>query len=253
MDFPVESSNKELLEKAKNIAEDYAKKQIDDDTVGIVFLGGIARGYFDADADIDIAIFKNENMPEVKITYEIIDGMEVQTFTAGYENEKEAKWEMNKRWAYSNRAIFHDTNKRIEDLLKNKVPLRDEERKWLMISGITLSEWYCVRLPGLWVRRNDLLNAHCMMNEGINQYFNALYALNNELVADFKWRIYCASRLRAKPDNFRAALTDLMTMKNNTEEELERRRNAFAYLWESTLGMIEAEVGMKYAEFKNMV
>jgi predicted nucleotidyltransferase len=149
MDFPIESSNTELLEKAKYIAMDYAKKPINDETAGIVILGGTARGYFDADADIDISILKNGNMPEVKITYEIIDGMEVQTFTAGYENDKEAKWEMDKRCVYSNRTIFHDTNKRIEDLLKKKVPLRDEERKWLMISGTALSEWYCVRLPDL--------------------------------------------------------------------------------------------------------
>jgi hypothetical protein len=42
-------------------------------------------------------------------------------------------------------------------------------------------------------------------------------------------------------------------MNNNTEEELERRKNAFACLWESTLEMIEAEVGMKYAKFKKIV
>lgn len=253
MNFNISSSDQKLLHKAMRIAENYAKTKIAENIVGIVFLGGIARGYFDKDADIDIAIFKNENIPEVEIHYETIEGIEIQTFVAGYHNEQDVKWEMNKRWAYSNVIIYYDTENKILDLLHLKVPMLKKERTWIMISGITLSEWYCNRLLDLWISRNSILNAHYMINEGINQYLNALFALNNELVADHKWKIYCALQLHEKPEIFESKLSELMQMNGNTIDDVERRRLVFLDIWKNTLTKIEKEVGMKYTEFKNLV
>jgi hypothetical protein len=56
--FLIQSSDPILLEKATQIAKEFAQKYVSDDIVGIVFLGAITRGYFDHSADIDIAIFK---------------------------------------------------------------------------------------------------------------------------------------------------------------------------------------------------
>ena len=56
--FSIQSSDPDLLAKATRIAHDYANGLICDDVTGIVLLGAVVRGYFDASADIDIAVFK---------------------------------------------------------------------------------------------------------------------------------------------------------------------------------------------------
>jgi len=56
-EFQVQSSDAALLTNARRIAHEFAQQYIRDDIVGIVFLGAIARGYFDHAADIDIALF----------------------------------------------------------------------------------------------------------------------------------------------------------------------------------------------------
>jgi hypothetical protein len=251
--FTLSTSNADLLKKAKNIALNFANNIIDDKTIGLVFLGGIARNYFDQDADIDIAVFENNGNPKVQIDCQVIDGIEVQTFIADYTNESNQKWDMGKRWAYSQHIIHFDKDSLIQDLIKNKVPLQDHERHTMMMSGITLSEWYCNRLVDVWIRRGSLPSAHHMFTEGINQYFQALFALNNELCADFKWRLHCAQCLHTLPHDFQHRITHILEMRDTSIGELERRRKAFLCLWQDTLPMIEAQVNMKFADFKDKV
>ena len=58
--FIIQSSDPNLLEKATRVAKEFAQQHINNDIVGIVFLGAVARGYFDRSADIDIAIFQKQ-------------------------------------------------------------------------------------------------------------------------------------------------------------------------------------------------
>jgi predicted nucleotidyltransferase len=59
--FLIPSSDPVLLEKATRVAKEFIQKYINDNVIGIVFLGAIVRGYFDHLADIDIAVFKKQN------------------------------------------------------------------------------------------------------------------------------------------------------------------------------------------------
>ena len=83
--FLIQSSDPKLLEKATRIAKEFVQKYICDDIVGVVFLGAIARGYFDPSADIDIAIFKKEGseIPIAKKFYKTED-IEVQIYLSDY-------------------------------------------------------------------------------------------------------------------------------------------------------------------------
>jgi hypothetical protein len=49
---------------------------------------------------------------------------------------------MAKRWTYSQGQIHFDPNGSIARLLMEKVPLQPHEKKWLLMSGLALSEWY---------------------------------------------------------------------------------------------------------------
>lgn len=252
--FLIQSSNPELLEKATRIAKEFVQPYLYDGGVGIVFLGAVARGYFDPAADIDIAIFKTRGtqLPINKKFFHV-EGMEVQVWLSDYEDELTEAWDMSKRWTYSQSIIYFDPQGKINQLLQDKVPLKPEERKWLMMSGLSLSEWYINRLTKLWVERGNPVSAQHMVNQGLMYFFDMLFGLNNELVADMKWRYYCVEKLERLPRNFAERIREIMTLNAFTTEELERRKGVFVDMWREMLPVIEGEVKMTFEEIEELV
>jgi hypothetical protein len=252
--FVIQSSEPELLEKATRIAKEFAQQYMREDVVGIVFLGAIARGYFDRSADIDVALFKKQaskiSLPNKFLK---IDGFEVQCWLSDYESELTSLWNMPKRWTYSQGQIYFDPMDKISQLLEEKVPLKPEEKKWLMMSGLTLSEWYINRLTHLWIERGNIVSAHHMFDQGLTYFFDMLFGLNNELVADMKWRYYCVEQLERLPRNFQERIKDVMFLHSVSMEELERRQKAFMDMWEEMRPIIEEEVQMTFDEMLQIV
>lgn len=252
--FIIQSSDPVLLGKATRVAKEFAQQYISENVVGIVFLGAITRGYFDHSADIDIAIFKKQGS-EISITNKFlkIDDLEVQVWLSDYESELTIPWDMAKRWTYSLGQIYYDPSDKISQLLKEKVPLKPEEKKWLMMSGLTLSEWYINRLTHLWVERGNIISAHHMFDQGLNYFFDMLFGLNNQLVADMKWRYYCVEQLERLPHNFQERIKDTMILCSISIEELERRQKAFMDMWAEMKPIIENEVRMSFDEMLQIV
>lgn len=252
--FLIQSSNPILLEKATRIAEEFAQQYMTDDIVGIVFLGAIPRGYFDRFADIDIALFKKQAADiAVKDKFYQVDGIEVQVWLSDYESEITNSWDMAKRWTYAHGQIYFDPQGKIAQLLQEKVPLLPEEKRWLVMSGFTLSEWYVNRLTDLWIERGNIISAHHMFDQGINYFFDMLFGLNNELVADMKWRYYCVEQLERLPHNFQEHIQDLMTLRSFTIDELERRKRVFMEMWKEMKPLVENEVQMTFDEMLQVV
>lgn len=252
--FLIRSSDSTLLETASKIAKEFVQKFMTDDIVGIVFLGAIARGYFDRSADIDIALFKKQaGAIPLKDKFYKVDGIEVQVWLSDYESEVTNPWDMPKRWTYSQGQIHFDPQGKIAQLLQEKVPLRPDEKRWLVMSGFTLSEWYVNRLTQLWIERGNIISAHHMFDQGINYFFDMLFGLNNELVADMKWRYYCVEQLERLPHNFRERIQATMLLHSLTMDELERRKRAFMEMWEEMRPMVEEEVQMTFDEMLQIV
>jgi hypothetical protein len=252
--FLIENSDRALLEKAARVARDFAQPYATGEIVGIVFLGAIVRGYFDHAADIDIAIFKRQRSAvRLDSQYLKVEGLEIHCHLSDYESEVSAAWNMAKRWTFSQRQIHYDPEGRIARLLEEKVPLRPDERRWLLMSGLALSDWYINRLAPLWVERGDPISAHHMFAQGLNHFYEMLFALNNELVADVKWRYYCAERLPRLPRNFKDRLKETLMLQEFSEQDLERRRAAFMAMWQDVLPAIEQEVQLPYAEIVELV
>ncbi len=252
--FVIASSDQALLEKATRVAGEFAQQFIRDDIVGVVFLGAIVRGYFDASADIDIAIFK-EQASEFSLPNKFlkVDGLELHCWLSDYESELITPWDMAKRWTFSQGRIHYDPQGRVAKLLGEKVPLQPEERKWLLMSGLALSEWYVNRLTHLWVERGNLVSAHHMFAQGLNYFFDMLFAFNNELAADMKWRYYCVERLVRLPPNFQERVRQTMLLNEFSLEELERRQAAFMTMWRDMLPLVEQEVQMTYEQITQLV
>jgi hypothetical protein len=252
--FLILSSDSSQLEKATQVAKEFARQFIRDEIVGIVFLGAIARGYFDASADIDIALFKKQGAAiPLTPTFLKVQGFEVHCHLEDYDSEVQSLWDMGKRWTYSQRQIYYDPKGLIAQLLGEKVPLKQDERKWLLMSGLALSEWYINRLTKLWVERGNMISAQHMFNQGLNYFFDMMFAMNNQLVADMKWRYYCVERLPLLPHNFQEHMKAVMLLNAFTVEEIERRKRVFMELWQEMRPLVEHEVKMTYDEIKDLV
>jgi hypothetical protein len=80
-----------------------------------------------------------------------------------------------------------------------------------------------------------------------------LFGLNNELVADMKWRYYCIEQLEQLPHNFQERIKDTMILHSFTIEELERRKRVFMEMWEEVKPTVEEEVQMTFDEMLQVV
>jgi hypothetical protein len=62
---------------------------------------------------------------------------------------------MEARWAFSSARVFYVPEGKVEKLIAGKVRLKDKERKWMTIEGVTQSEWYCNTVSESRVQRGD--------------------------------------------------------------------------------------------------
>lgn len=252
--FNILSSDPVQLEQATRVAKEFVQQYMRDEIVGIVFLGAIARGYFDHAADIDIAIFKKKAVTiPLGSQFLKVQGFEIYIHLEDFDSGVQPFWDMSKRWTYSQCQVYYDPNGLITRLLKEIVPLKPEERKWLLMSGLALSDWYINSLTHLWVERGNLVSAHHMFDQGLNYFYDLLFAINNELVADMKWRYYCVEKLPRLPLDFHERIKEVLLLNELTVEEINRRQLAFMELWRGLVPLVEHEVGLTYAEIKNLV
>ncbi|KYH36999.1 MAG: hypothetical protein AYL29_009240 [Candidatus Bathyarchaeota archaeon B24] len=245
----------EKLAEAISVAEEFASKLKRKGVVGIVFLGGIARGYFDKFSDIDIIIFK-EKKAELGMRREDeieFKGFKIDYEITNYEDKLKSEWDIVERWAFSKAKVFYDPQGKIKALIDMKVRLKEEERRWMIIEGMTQSEWYCNYCSESWIYRNDVLSAHRSINLALEYLMKALFGLNNQLLPSEKWLMYLVQRLKWLPRGFNEKLKEILLIREFSIKELQRRRNALNYLWKQMLPRAEKEVGMRFDEFKRLV
>ena len=252
--YAIQSSDMHLLDGAISTAAKFAKPFMREGIVGVVFLGAIVRGYFDKEADIDIGIFA-DGKPDGSFPPLLshVDGYAVHCWSSNYHEERISKWEMGKRWTYSESTIQYDPQGLVSEMLLEKRRIDSDERKWTLMTGLTLSEWYINRPTNLWVDRGDILSAHNMINQGLNYFYDMLFLYNNSLVPSDKWRSYCAERLVALPDKYKEHMIEVQIVKAITETDLNRRVQAFMIMWKQMATLVEREVGMKYEEFRDTI
>lgn len=250
-----EELKRERFAEAKAVAKEFASKLRRKGVVGIVFLGGIARGYFDKFSDIDIIVFKKRKANlgmrlEDEIEYK---GFKIDYEITNYEDSVRSEWETVKKWAFSAAKIFYDPEGKIRTLIDKKVRLEDREKKWMIIEGMTQSAWHCNDCSESWVYRNDIESAHRSINLALEYFMKAVFGLNNQLLPDEKWLMHEVRRLKWLPEGFNEKLREIVLIKTISIKELQRRRNALKHLWRQALPKAEKEVGMKFDEFKRLV
>jgi len=239
-------------EKMLNVAREFADKYKVEGVVGIIFLGGLARGSVDNFSDIDITVFFNKNYESGVETFK--GEIEYKGFTIDpnfqvYEDNLKSEWNMEKRWAFSEAKIYYDPEGRVKQLLDGKVFLKKEERKWLMMEGLVQSDWYINWLPEQSLERGSVLQASYVLDTGIREFLKGLFAYNNQLVPSEKWAIFYVTKLKKLPTNFEKHLEEFMKVKEISMKDIQRRQKVFNIMWKEMVPEMEKEIGMKYKEF----
>ncbi|MBS7632558.1 nucleotidyltransferase domain-containing protein [Candidatus Bathyarchaeota archaeon] len=225
---------------------------------GVVFIGGLARGYADKYSDIDILVFldrKDKNLrrrlrqigaEEQKRSHIDID-LEVHFL----QDFSRWKWSEMSLWDFSHAKIVYDAHGKIRKSFNRK--LRISRNFWVkrIVIYSEYLKWYCCppkrgleTLVDAWVVRGDMVSAHYCVNYAFDLMLRVLFALNKEFLPPQKWRLFYSYSLNWLPKDYRKLVEETMTVKSFSKRDLDRRTQALQTMWQLTLPKIKSETGL---------
>jgi len=219
-----------FLQKAREFADRFAACE---GVVGVLLIGGVARGYADRLSELDLAVYltrpafedwTRRGLAPFPEGDSCVDGWHVDLDYFCYEDEMEAEWEHVKRWDRSYAAILHDPRGLMEEMLAHKAVLSDEEKQRLTIRHLVLyGEYFCNLVIPSWLHRGDLLAAHHCLNVALDSLVKAVYLANDELIPFEKWALNLSYTLPWTPRNWQERMKQALLVREVSRADVERR------------------------------
>jgi predicted nucleotidyltransferase len=251
------------LRKFRRVAEGLVEKVVaDEDVEGVVFIGGLVRGFVDRYSDLDVTVFLGEEnaglrrrICELASAEERRSGVEIDLEVHMLQSFAKRKWSEAERFEFSKAEIVFDRNGKVAKLFEKRLHVPEEF--WVRRLAVCAEylKWYCCppkdgvgTVAEAWVDRGDLASAHYCVSYGVDLFLEALFAVNGEFLPPPKWRIFYSHRLKWLPEGYEALLKEAMLFRAFSVEELDRRLAAVRKLWGSLLPRIEQETGLKWEE-----
>jgi predicted nucleotidyltransferase len=226
--------------------------------VGIVFLGGVVRGFTDKSSDLDITVFLSRK--DERLRMQIYDlgseerkrsGVDIDLEVHFLREFKECKWNETERWDYSHAKIVFDPEGKTKKMFeaKLKVPWEFWVRR-IATCGEYL-KWYCCpskegigTIAEAWIDRGDLLSSHYSLNYAMDLLLNVIFALNEESLPPPKWRIFYSCKLKCLPENYKELLRQALRVNNLSAEDFNRRLIVTRKIWHEVLPVIREKTGL---------
>lgn len=172
-----------------------------DGVVGILATGGVGRHFCDDLSDLDVIVYADEKcVKEIKkyIAVGFLRHKEISLDTPveSYQKALRAKspsayWSQVMRWDRENSQIMVDTEKRIENLLKEKLIFPDWEQKRILKHHCQEIEIHLMTHVELWEKRGDLINLADTLIRGTEHLILWIYAKNKKFQPYIpKWLFY---------------------------------------------------------------
>jgi predicted nucleotidyltransferase len=247
------------IKKFRRIAEELASKIVSFEGVaGVVFIGGLVRGFADKFSDVDVIVFLSgrderlrKKIRELGVDRQRRLGVDVDLEVHFMGDFRRWKWSEVDRWEFSRAEIVFDPEGEIAKMFGEK--LRVRKGFWvkrIVICGEYL-EWYCCppkrdmgTVAECWVERGDLVSAHYCLSYAVDLLIRVVYALNREFLPAPKWRIYYSYALKWLPKGYRRLLGEVLLVKSFSVKDFGRRLEAIRKLWRGTLPKIREETGL---------
>jgi predicted nucleotidyltransferase len=247
------------IRKFRQVAEGLVSKMSSfEDVTGIVFIGGLVRGFADKFSDLDIIVFlsrRNEQLRR-KIRDLGVDeqrrlGIDVDLEVHFLEDFERWKWDEVDKWEFSRAEIVFDPHGEIKKVFSEKLKVpKDFWIKRIAVCGEYL-KWYCCpsreevgTVAESWIERGDLVAAHYCLNYAVDLLLRIVFALNREFLPAPKWRIFYSYGLKWLPENCIRLLGEAMLVKSFSVKDFSRRLRAVRELWCGILPKIREETGL---------
>jgi predicted nucleotidyltransferase len=247
------------IRKFRQVAEGLVSKIVSFEGVtGIVFIGGLVRGFADKFSDLDIIVFLSRR--DEQLRRQISDlgldeqrrlGIDVDLEVHFLEDFKRRKWDEVDKWEFSRAEIIFDPKGETKNAFKEKLRVpKDFWIKRIVVCGEYL-KWYCCpprkevgTVAESWIERGDLVAAHYCLNYAVDMLVRIVFALNKEFLPAPKWRIFYSYGLKWLPENYRRLLGEAMLVKSFSVKDFNRRLRAVRELWCGVLPKIREETGL---------
>ena len=229
-----------------------------EDVAGIVFIGGLVRGFADKFSDIDLIVFlsRRDGQARRKIRDLGIDeqrrlGIDVDLEVHFLEDFKKWKWDEADKWEFSRAKIVFDPEGEIKKVFGQKLELpKDFWIKRIVVCGEYL-KWYCCppreevgTVAESWIERGDLVAAHYCLNYAADLLVKIIFALNREFLPAPKWRMFYSYSLKWQPMNYKKLIKKSMIMRSFSARDFNRRLKTIREMWHKIVPKIEDETGL---------
>lgn len=246
------------LERNKKISyeilEDLKKNPL---VEGVMFLGGVARGFADEDSDIDIAVFSDEKICDLSVGENFDDrNIDVEFWNIKL-SESSENWSQIQREAYDEGIIVFDRNGKVKKYIDNA--LYYSEDKFLMEfgerffhlawHGIVYSKYrnkktrgYNWILPNdMWYKRKNKENGFLILQQCALIYIELLFVVNKKWIPDFKWIWIKSNRLAYLPKKYKESM-EYILFERFDDGTWKEKMNKFQELLDELYEHIEPEL-----------
>jgi len=250
-----ENQIKTFRRTARNLASKISSHK---GVAGIVFIGGLVRGFADKFSDVDVIVLltgRDEHLR--KQLYDLSAStqkrlrIDIDLEAHFLEDFKKQKWDEFDRWEFSRAEIFYDPEGVVKRVFEEKLRLSEGFWTKRVAACAEHLKWYCCpprddigTIAESWVERGDLLSAHYCLNYSVDLMVKMMFALNKEHLPAPKWRLFYSYKLKWQPEGYQKLIKDAMKIKSFSTKDFNLRLKAIRKIWHNTLAKIEEETGL---------
>jgi predicted nucleotidyltransferase len=247
------------IRKFRRVAEGLVSKISSFEGVtGIVFIGGLVRGFADRFSDVDIIVFLSRRDEQLRKKIRDLGvgeqkrlGIDLDLEVHFLDDFRRWKWDEVDKWEFSRAEIVFDPKGEVKKVFREK--LRVPEDFWIKRIAVCAEylKWYACppkkdvgTVAESWIERGDFVAAHYCLNYAADLLVRIVFALNKEFLPAPKWRIFYSYGLRWLPENYERLLGEAMLVKSFSVKDFNQRLGAVRELWCGLLPKIREETGL---------
>jgi predicted nucleotidyltransferase len=247
------------IERFRCVAEELTSTIVGYEGVaGVVFIGGLVRGFADKFSDVDIVAFLSRRDERLRRQIRYVGrkgqrqyGVDVDLEVHFLEDFKKWKWDEVDKWEFSRAKIVFDPEGQVKKMFGEKLGVsRSFWVKRIVVCGEYL-KWYCCppkrdvgTVAECWVERDDLVSAHYCLDYAVELLIRVLYALNRQFLPAPKWRIFYSYGLKWLPADYKRLISEALLVESFSVKDFRRRLEATRRLWCGILPRIREETGL---------
>jgi len=222
---------------------------------GIIFMGGLVRGFADKYSDVDVVVFLSRKDDKLSRRIRImgseesrLSGLDVDLEVHSLTEFKNWKLDGMVMWDFSKAEIVFDPKGEVAKVFKRKFSV--PESYWVYQIAVCAEhlKWYCCppnkhvgTIAESWIDRGDLASAHYCLNYALDLMLQMVYALNREFAPAPKWRVFYIDSLKWVPPDFNRRIHDFVVVKSLSIDDFRRRLEIINEIWGHVVPKIEQE------------